>query len=146
MTQEAAGDSAQLLMLLPLLNKTIISATGTKEAGFTKSQFWILTALSQREDLTMSQIAGYLTSSKEQATRAVAPLVDNGLVERWVDPKNRTKVHISLTDQGQEFVNQYKLRFRQKVQELIEEKISPQDREELNQALDTLIRILNKMN
>lgn len=146
MTQESSGDNTQLLTLLPLINKTVVSATELKEFGYTKSQFIIFSALTRCGDLTMSQVASYISSSKEQATRAVAPLVDDGLVERYIAPENRTRIHIRLTNKGSEFMNQCKNRFHQKIQLLMDDKITPEEKEDLNQAIETLIRILSKFN
>lgn len=50
--------------------------------------------------MTMTQLAEAIVCSKEQATRAVAPLVRQGLLERSCDPKNRTRVYIRLSEAG----------------------------------------------
>ena len=52
----------------------------------------------------MKEAASYISSSKEQATRAVAPLVDKGLMERYTDSANRNYVHIQLTETGRMLV------------------------------------------
>jgi len=145
MAQESSGDNTQLLALLPLVNKTVVSAIGLKEFGYTKSQLMIFSALTRYDNLTMSQVAGYISSSKEQATRAVAPLVDDGLIERYVDPENRTRIHIRLTEKGHSFSSHYKARFFAHLQKMMHDKISYEEMIELKQAVETMIRILSKL-
>lgn len=146
MKQGSSGDNTQLLTLLPLISRTVVSASNMRDFGYTKSQFLIFAALSSHGNLTMSQVAGFISSSKEQATRAVAPLVEDGLVERYTDPANRTHIHIRLTERGIDFMEQYKLRFFQKLQEMMRGKITEAEMLELKNAVEQIIRILTKLN
>ena len=141
----SAGDNTELLALLPLISKTVLAASSLREAGYTKTQFLIITALSHRENLTMGQVAGFISSSKEQATRAVSPLVDHGLVERYTDPNNRTKVHIRLTETGRNYVEQGNRRFVQNLHKMMREKITLEEMTELKGAVEIMIRILSKL-
>lgn len=145
MAQESSGDNTQLLALLPLISRTVVSASDLREFGYTKSQFLIIAALSSRGDLTMKQVAGYISSSKEQATRAVAPLVDEELVERYVDPVNRTRIHVRLTQKGCALMNAYKTHFFRNLQALMSDKVSTEEQLELKQAVETMIRVLSKL-
>lgn len=145
MQRESSGDNTQLLALLPLISKTVISASSLRESGYTKSQFMIISALSLQDNLTMGQVAGYISSSKEQATRAVAPLVEHGLVERYVDPENRTKIHIRLTEKGMDYVEQSNRRFVKNLYRTMKEKITPEEMLELKQCVETMIQILSKV-
>lgn len=146
MTQDTSDDSIQLLGLFPLLNKTVVSATCHKSFGYTKSQLLIFSALTQYDSLTMTQVAGYLSSSKEQATRAVAPLVDDGLIERYTDHENRTRIHIRLTETGKDFIQHYKEKFYRDLQMTIGEKLTQQERMELKCSTETLVCLLKKLN
>lgn len=144
--KQESSDNMQLLALLPLISKTVVSASNIREFGYTKTQFLIFTALSSRGNLTMSQVAGFISSSKEQATRAVAPLVEEGLLERYTDPVNRTHIHVRLTEKGLEFMEQYKRRFFCALQEMMREKITETEMIELKNAVEQIIRILSKLN
>jgi len=145
MTSESICDNTQLLTLLPLINKIALSASDLRKAGYTKSQLLILTALFHRENLTMGKVAGFLSSSKEQATRAVAPLVDSGMVERYVDPENRTRIHIRLTDTGRSNMEQCNKKSIHNLYLLFRERISDEEMTELKAAVETMIRILSKV-
>ena len=146
MQRDSSGDNTQLLALLPLISKTVISASSLRESGYTKSQFLIISALSLNDNLTMGQVAGYISSSKEQATRAVAPLVEHGLVERFVDPENRTHIHIRLTAKGNEFMEACRARFKKNLHAQLDDTVTPDEKAELFSAIDSLLRILGKLN
>ena len=145
MTSESLCDNTQLLALLPLISKTVLSVSNLRQAGYTKSQLLILSVLSRRDDLTMGQIAGVLSSSKEQATRAVAPLVDSGLAERYVNPENRTKIHVRLTETGKASMARNNESFVHNLYLLLKEHISDEEMTELKAAVETMIRILSKI-
>ncbi len=146
MKQEYRDDDIRLLALLPLINRTILTASRIREFGYTKTQLTIFAALTLRESLTMSQVSGYISSSKEQATRAVAPLVDEGLVERFVDPENRTHIHIRLTAKGNEFMEVCRTRFKKNLHAQLDDTVTPDEKAELFSAIDSLLRILGKLN
>jgi len=83
-----------LLKLMPMIQKVILSCWDREKYPYTKSQLTLIMALLHKDSLTMKEAASYISSSKEQATRAVAPLVDKGLMERYTDPANRNYIHI----------------------------------------------------
>lgn len=56
--------------------------------------------------MTMTQLSEAIVCSKEQATRAVAPLVQQGLLDRSFDPHNRTRVYIQLSEAGTAYMHQ----------------------------------------
>lgn len=145
MKEEMPLDGALLLQLQPLLAKVVMTNYGFKEFGYTKSQFQVFFALLLRQELTMSQVAGFIGSSKEQATRAVAPLAEDGLVERYIDPQNRTRIRIRLTEQGKSIIAQCRNRFVSNLDKALNKSVTPEEKEELFQATQSLIRILNKL-
>lgn len=138
-------DDVPLLMVLPPLNKLVLSSAKLKQYSFGKSSFIILTALSMRGSLYMSQIADYLNSSKEQATRAVEKLADEGYVDRYTLPDNRTHVYVRLTEAGEAFVKKCRAEFHKNVNEKLDANVSSEEKEALQQAACTIIRILGKI-
>lgn len=145
LTHEYSEEEVPLLLLYPLLQKLILSAADMRETGHTKTQHIIFFALALREHLTMSEIAGYISSSKEQATRAVAPLVDEGFMARSISSENRTQVHITLTDKGREHVKLYREKIHRGLNDMLAAAISPAEAEELRQAVSSILRILSKV-
>ena len=58
--------------------------------------------------LTMSQLAAKINTSNEQATRAVAQLVDKGFIIRMQNPRNRRVINIKLTEEANVFLEKMK--------------------------------------
>ena len=142
---EEFGEELPLLHLLPLTHRLFSLADSKKQYGLTKSQTLILVALFYRGTVCMSQIAAYLNSSKEQATRAVAGMVELGLIERYERPDNRTHVYVRLTDNGRDYVVKCCTELSQQVNEKLEVALTAEERCELRESLRTVIRLLDKI-
>ena len=92
----------------------------------------------------MSELAAYIVSSKEQTTRAVAPLVQEGYLERTHDESNRKLVLVRLTDSGRRIMEHK----QQELREILTaktEQLSDEDKENFFKALDTTLQILKKL-
>lgn len=89
-----------LFEIFCLSQKYMLGNFGEKEKSLTKTQVHILLAVRSRDNMSMSQVAYAISASKEQATRAVAPLVDRGYLRRHQDEHNRRIVHVELTKEG----------------------------------------------
>lgn len=70
----------------------------------TKSQMDILITLKFSGPMTMTKLSKRLAVSKEQATRATAPLVEMGFLNRCRKEENHRLVEVSLSDQGIAFL------------------------------------------
>ena len=134
-----------LLRLMPMIQKVILSCWDREKYPYTKSQLTLFMALLQKDSLTMREAASYISSSKEQATRAVAPLVDKGLMERYTDPANRNYVHIQLTDTGRMLVLEMLDGLYDNINKLLDQAISNEEKLALRDSLTESIRILNKV-
>lgn len=134
-----------LLAALPMIHRLVMSSGERSKAIHTKTQLIIFIILSLRESLTMTEIAGYISSSREQATRAVAPLADAGYVERYVDPKNRTRIHIRLTEVGRSYWAECREKMRAMIDQRLKDSLSAEECRELEQAASTMIRLLRKL-
>ena len=104
----------------------------------------ILFALHSREHLNMSQIAAYIASSKEQTTRAVAPLVKQGYVSRFHMGDNRRKVYIRLTEQGRSFIEEEQRLVKDRLSNKFN-LLSQEDQDTLHQAVGDILQILRKL-
>lgn len=145
MERDAAQNDMPLLMVLPLLYRQVMASAAGRRSGLTKTQLIILSSLALHGTLHMSQIARYISSSKEQATRAVAALVEEGYVERTHDMSNRTRVYVSLTAEGQALLDRYREEMVERLKAELAGSISPAEQEELFSAARTMIRILGKL-
>ena len=133
------------LLLLPLLSR-FLTVDPAAQPHLTKTQLLILAALCYRGSLNMSQLAAYLSCSKEQATRAVAPLAEAGLLERFMQPENRTKVFLRLTDTGKAFACSMRAHFSEQLQARAEGVLSEAELQQLQASAETLLRLLSKLN
>lgn len=134
-----------LLHLLPILQR-IISLTGVnKKFGLTKSQTIIFIVLHYRGSMTMSEAAQYISSSKEQATRAVAVICEQGLVERFENPDNRIHVYIRFTEKGEEYMRQLLKQLHTDVSEKLRSSLTEKELSALRTSVQTTVDILNKV-
>lgn len=145
MNADYSGEEIPLLHLLPVIHRVIRLTDAHKQYGLTKTQTVMLIALYYRESVTMGELAQYISSSKEQATRAVASLCDNGLVERFENPENRTHVYIRFTDYGREFMRQMNMRLREEIDERLAVSLTEDELMTLRQSVQTSIDILSKV-
>jgi len=63
-------------------------------------QFYAISVLQRRGSLSMSELAGEMHISKQQLTPLVYKLIDNGLLARKTDQKDRRIVRIEVTETG----------------------------------------------
>ena len=110
----------------------------------TKTQILILFALSGGRSLNMSQLSSYLASSKEQATRAVSPLVKDEYVTRFRSDENRKMVYVKLTEKGNQLILQEKALVKEYLSKRFES-LSKEDQELFHQSLSNILTILKKM-
>lgn len=68
--------------IYPLSRKLVFDTFDKKKYDITRTQQIIMLSLCIEGTLTMSQLASKINTSNEQATRAVAQLVDKGFVIR----------------------------------------------------------------
>lgn len=86
--------------IYPLSRKLVFDTFDKKKYDITRTQQIIMLSLCIEGTLTMSQLASKINTSNEQATRAVAQLVDKGFVIRMQNPDNRRVINIRLTDEA----------------------------------------------
>ena len=138
-------EEVPLLHLMPIIQRLIKLSDAHKQYGLTKSQVIVMIALRYRENVTMSEIAQYISSSKEQATRAVAVLFDHGLVERFEQPQNRTHVYIRFSEQGRAFMHELESQFHKEISHKLSSSLTPEEIETLRNSLQTSIDLLSKV-
>ncbi len=97
-----------LFTIYPVCRKLVFDTFDKKKYGITRTQQVIMLALNVNGTLTMSGLASKINTSNEQATRAVAQLVEKGFIERMHDSANRRVIKIKLTDEAKAFVENIK--------------------------------------
>ncbi|WP_037322890.1 MarR family transcriptional regulator [Ruminococcus sp. NK3A76] len=97
-----------LFRIYPVCRKLVFDTFDKKKYGITRTQQVIMLTLGVNGSLTMSGLASKINTSNEQATRAVAQLVEKGFIERMHDSANRRIIRIKLTDEAKDFVEHIK--------------------------------------
>ena len=139
---ESTGNNiGSMITLFPLLQSTILVPMKGKE-HCTRLQ---LLALYTYGDLTMSQLSWFISASKEQATRTVAPLAAAGYVERKVPEDNRKIVIVKLTEEGKDFLLKVKESFQDCLRKHMEKSLTSEESRNLTEALRVAIPLLNKI-
>ena len=144
-SQIPENDGEALITALSPLYRLVMSSANLKSTGLTKTQIIILSSLTVKGQLMMSQIADYISSLKSQATRAVTSLEELGYITRYTDTTNRTKVYVKLTEAGEAFIAQWQVDTRNSLNEKLKEQISDEDRDKLYHAAFKLTEILGKI-
>lgn len=124
--------------------KRLLLHTHWCASEFTGTQRLVLLTSAVQGRLTMTHLAEAIACSKEQATRAVAPMVESGYLRRIYDPGNRTRVLIEITPQGRKLLrDQYEASaqvLRQQFSVLTQE-----EQDQLQSALSTVYRLLGRI-
>ncbi len=134
------GFERSFLPAYALVRSILYSDYDRKNAKYSKTQIAILATLCWQNEICMSRMAELISTPRPQMTRAIIPLVNDGLVERFLDNNNRKLVYIRLTDYGKQFIRNYLHgRF-----ETLREKINEEEAERLSCAAQTIVEILKK--
>lgn len=115
-----------------------------QSGDFTGTQRLVLMVSAALGRLTMTHLAESIACSKEQATRAVAPLVEAGYLQRIYDPSNRTRVLIELTDQGRDLLHRKYTASSQALKRQFSA-LAPEDQAQLKSTLQVLARLLARL-
>lgn len=70
------------------------------QLGLTYPQYLVLTALSENDGLTVSEVAGRLWLEPSTVTPLVKRLEAAGMLRRNRNPKDERQVNVTLTEQG----------------------------------------------
>lgn len=138
------NDVSALFEIFPICQKFLLNTIDIPSMDLTKTQILILFALSGGRSLNMSQLSSYLASSKEQATRAVSPLVKDEYVTRFRSDENRKMVYVKLTEKGNDLILKEKTMVKDYLSKRFES-LSKEDQESFHQSLSSILEILKKM-
>ena len=95
----------KLLLLLPTLQKRLIRPLELEiNPCLSILQYNALFIMKNNETLTMSELSNKMFISKQQLTPMIDKLIDNGLVERIPNKKDRRIINVKLSAGGYEFL------------------------------------------
>jgi len=135
---------AAMYEIYPLSRKLVFDTFDKKKYDITRTQQIIMLSLSVSGTLNMSQLAAKINTSNEQATRAVAQLVDRGFIVRIQNPGNRRVINIRLTEEAQIFLNKMKSEIMDDLINKFSE-IPDEEMEKLYESLRQVSGVLKKV-
>ena len=94
--------------------------------------------------MTMGQVAESIAASREQATRVIAPLVEEGYAERFYDETNRKLVFVRLTPKGKAFIRKEKKYVKEQLKQRFGQ-LSPYELERFLGCVSEIKTILKKV-
>lgn len=112
-----------------------------KASGLSMPLFGILMHLYYRKSSSVSHLSEYLDISNAASSQLVDRLVQNGLVARTEEPKNRRAKHLTLTPKGLALI-QAGLGTRHIWVDALMEQLSPEECGRVQEGLDILAQHL----
>jgi DNA-binding MarR family transcriptional regulator len=109
-----------------------------------KNQPMVIKIIGMEGEMMPSTIGKYTGMEKSSLTRMVDNLEKKGIVYRKTDPDDRRKVLVSLTEKGLRYYN-YLTKITAEMADEILKFVDEQDVEEFVQSLETMVRILRKI-
>lgn len=98
---DPAASAQAILQTIPVLMRTVRAEIRRRRPGeLTLPQFRTLVCLHEHPGLSLSDVADQLGFLPSSASKTVDVLVERGLVERKVDPADRRRAILSLTEAG----------------------------------------------
>jgi DNA-binding MarR family transcriptional regulator len=115
-----------------------------KSTGLSMPQFSVLMQLHYRGACGMSKVSEGFDISPAAASQLVDKLVQSGYIQRVEDPEDRRAKLLSLTDKGQELIQQG-LQERYRWVDELAAKLSAEERAQVSDALDIMTRAAREM-
>lgn len=148
MNKSEKTETEQVVMSLPGLllnyNQCFNNFLDIKQYQLTKTQLLIIFALSLYPGLTMGELSEKISTSREQASRAVSPLVSRQLISRDTNELNRRQINMALTDEGRNYLSAIKGAYRELLVASFE-KLSKDELHAFLISLKTISGTLNKL-
>lgn len=106
--------------------------------------YYCLETINHSDKMTMSQLAGTLKVPKQQVTKLIDRLYEHHFIERRHDEFDRRIIWIQLTPDAQTYLDDY---YKKNCDFLmyLDKQLTPQEMNQLNDAVITLKDILSKL-
>ena len=149
MDEELVKKAILLMMEWDALDNVLFEQAFQKKiAGkfneLSKNQPMVIKIIGMEGEMMPSTIGKYTGMEKSSLTRMVDDLEKKGIVSRKTDPDDRRKVLVSLTEKGLEYyncLNKITAEMADEILKFVDEK----DIEDYVQSLETMVRILRKI-
>ncbi len=143
--KQADEISENALFLFPLLKRLFNGESSDPALESLRNQtYHILRILERKGSLTLSAIGKQLFIAKQNMTKLIDRLMNDGLVDRKNDAADRRIINIIITEKGREFLKEKKQGLKRIVGENIS-KLSDADIESLDSFLRVIRTIVLKL-
>jgi DNA-binding MarR family transcriptional regulator len=129
--------AARLRAVIGRLSRRLRPTPGAMEAGLTPTRSSVLLTVVREGRIGLSDLAASESINPTQLSRAVAQLLEAGLVERSADTGDRRAAWVKPTPAGKRLAERIR-RERTDALNVALEGLDPADRERILQALDAL--------
>ena len=134
-----------MVRVLPIIKRKFLQAdTIHQQHGIPNSHINVLTLLYCSGSMPVSEISRQLSIAKPNITPILDKLYDKGMIDRTHDDKDRRVVRVVLLPKGEETVESI-LRSIAAQFEVYGQKLTEKDLNELDQALESVARILTAL-
>lgn len=134
-----------ILEILPLWNNKIVKPFRQSLQGkLSLELYYCMQLLRKYDPLTMTETARHLNMTKQSATKVVDKLCQIRFIERIPDINDRRIILIRTTDIGREYIDKHYCQ-DSSFFECIRQGLNQQEMAEMNQAIETLLRLLPKL-
>lgn len=134
-----------LYLLFPLFRKRLFKHKKMlKQGQMPHSYYHILRVLKKRGDLPMSEIGRRVHVSKSNMTALIDKLVEEGLVERLPNKKDRRVINIAITGKGKGILLNWRKHSNEEIKKNLSV-LSDEDLEKFYESVENIKNILSKM-
>jgi DNA-binding MarR family transcriptional regulator len=132
--------ATRLRVALARLNRRLGPTEAATTAGLTPTRISVLLHIARSGPIKLSQLAAEEGINPTMLSRIVGKLSDDGLLARSNDVGDRRAAWVELTPKGERLVQRMR-RERTDALNLALDRLEPQDRHHLEQALEALERL-----
>ena len=144
--EPAPQGQGDIIGFLALVNcKLILPFEELFKGELTTLQLLTLCALRRNGEISVTDLADRLYICKQQMTRIVAKLCEDGYIERRRHPSDGRIVLVRLSDSAEKLMSERRDLFSNSAGRLIEQYDSAQDVEHFWEIIDELSRILSAL-
>ena len=134
-----------LLDVLPYWNHKLVRPfKQTLRGKMSLDTYYCLQTVHFCGPLSVTELAQLVKAPKQQVSKLVENLCSNGLLARAEDLKDRRAVRLAVTDEAVAYIQESYYQNREFMAGL-EHRLTPEEIEKLDEALETLLRLLPKL-
>ncbi|MDO6354719.1 MULTISPECIES: MarR family winged helix-turn-helix transcriptional regulator [unclassified Caloramator] len=131
-----------LQTFLPMFYKKLMK--GITLPGVTKQQLWLLYLIENHDEKPMSFYSEKMMIPKSNLTSIADKLIEDGLIERAYDPKDRRIILLKITDKGKLFINDCREKTKKAIFQKLEN-LDDKDVDRLNEIFEEMKNIFKKL-